>query len=475
MTRWALAALLPLGALAQDWGEGGDDFDFGETPAPAAVQATEEKPWSLDGFVRSDTHFWAERFDDGGDPWAKDRRSLDLAWRYKGQDWRAVLAGHVEHDLVYRRGGFDDATVETYETRYLDGEQFVAASFGPVDVTLGRQIVAWGEGDALSPLDVVNPRDLREPGLADLDDLRLAVAATRVGWFPGAHRFELMVVHEQRFDERPPPLGEFSPFRSIISTGAGQMLLGDKTLRFRDTPGRYGESQNVLLRWVYKGPAVDLGLYAASVLNRQGVVVLDPVALAPMLVGNDAVDEIDFVLDHPRYTMLGTSGATTYDSLLVKWELAVDLDRPLNTGDTSGGIPDVGSEDALLITPMVGLTWRGIADTTIALEWTQSFFPDEPDDLLFPIDEPQTALRVTHEAMRQRLQLSAAATAFGYTAELGWVARAEALYEVFDGIKAGVGYVTFQPPSDDDDASLLTGLDDHDRVFAKLRWDFSLN
>ncbi len=469
----ALLVLLPVLASAQDWGEEGDDFDFGET-TPAVAASPEVSPWSIDGFVRSDTHFWAERFDDGGDPWAKDRRSLDLAWRYNGGDWRAVLAGHIEHDLVYRRGGFDAATVETYETRYLDGEQFVAVAMGPVDVTVGRQIVAWGEGDALSPLDVVNPRDLREPGLADLDDLRLAVAATRVGWFPGAHRVEAMVIHEQRFDERAPPLGEFSPFRSIIASDpAAATLLGDKTLRFVDTPGRFGESQNYLLRWVYKGPSVDFGLYAASFLDRQGVVVLDPVELIPQLAGPDAVD-IDIVLDHQRYTMLGTSGATTFDSFLVKWEVAVDLDRPFNTGDTSQAIPDVGTSDALVVTPMVGVTWRGIADTTLAFEWTQSFFPDAPEDLLFPADEPRAALRVSHDALRQRLQLSAAATSFGYTAQLGWVARAEALYEVFDGIRAGVGYVSYQPARDDDDASLLSGLDNHDRVFAKLRWDFSL-
>ncbi len=446
----------------EGWGDSADDFDFGETPEP---QATTSSAWSLDGFVRSDTHFWAERTD--ADPWAKDRRSLDLAWRFNAHGWRAVLAGHVEHDLVYRGGDHDDATTETYETRYLDGEQFVGAALGPVDVTLGRQIVAWGEGDALSPVDVVNPRDLREPGLADLDDLRLPILATRVGWFPGDHRFEAMVVHEQRFDERAPPTGEFSPFRSIIAGGGpAAALLAGKTLRFVDTPGRFSERQNVLLRWVYKGPAVDLGLYAASLLDRQGVVVLDPVALAS--------DDIDIVLDHRRYTLFATSGAATYDTFLLKWELAFDLDRPFNTGDTSQAIPIIEVDEASLLTPMVGLTWRGVADTAFAFEWSQGLFTDAPADLLFPTDEPQLALRVTHEALRQRLQLAAAASAFGYTAQLGWVARAEANYEVTDGVHAGIGYVTYQPPRDDEEVSFLTGLDEHDRLFVKLRWDFSL-
>ena len=134
----------------------------------------------------------------------------------------------------------------------------------------------------------------------------------------------------------------------------------------------------------------------------------------------------------------------------------------------------IDTTETTLITPMLGLTWRGIADTTLALEWAQGILPDAPDDLLFPADEPQMAFRVTHEALRQRLQLAAAATAFGYTAQLGWVARAEFLYEILDGVKTGLGYVHYEPPRDDDETSFLSGLDDHDRVFAKLRWDFSL-
>ncbi len=475
-----LLVLAPWAAVAQDeegWGDGGDEVGFADTadaatPTTAAAAAT--SPWSLDGFIRSDLHFWAERFDDDGDPWAKDRRSLDLTMRYSGGDWRVVLGGHFEHDLVYAHGTHDEATIETYETRYLDGEQYVNGAFGSVDVTLGRQIVAWGEGDAASPLDIVNPRDLREPGLADLDDLRLPVLATRVGWFPGDHRIEAMVVHEQRFGERAPPLGEFSPLPSFIASNPmAASLLGGLTFRWRDTPGPYSESQNYLLRWVYKGPGIDLGLYAASVLDRQGVIVLDVVEIATAATDPD-VDSIDLVLDHRRYHLAGTSGATTVDAFLFKWELVFDYERPFTTGDRTSAVPMLSAGEANVLTPMAGVTWRGLTDTDLALEWTQAFLLDAPDDLLFPADAPQLALRVTHEALRQRLRLAAAVSVVGYTAELGWFARAEANYEVFDGVRAGVGYVTYQPPPDDEELSFLSGLDNHDRVLAQLRWDFSL-
>ncbi|MDP6945441.1 MAG: hypothetical protein QF464_14935, partial [Myxococcota bacterium] len=91
-------------------------------------------------------------------------------------------------------GSYDTATLETYEWLVNTREVQLAASLGDFEVTVGRQIVAWGEGDMLSPIDVVNPRDMREPGQSDLADVRLPVLASRVGYFTGAHRFELMIV-----------------------------------------------------------------------------------------------------------------------------------------------------------------------------------------------------------------------------------------------------------------------------------------
>ena len=49
---------------------------------------------------------------------------------------------------------------------------------------LGRQIVNWGRSDTVRVLDVINPLDNREPGLVDIEDLRLPVTMARVDYFP---------------------------------------------------------------------------------------------------------------------------------------------------------------------------------------------------------------------------------------------------------------------------------------------------
>lgn len=459
------------------WGEG-DDGGFGAAPTVEIAPPPPPRNASLTGFVRYDIGLWAQRIDDD-QAFAKDRVSLDLAFRWRSDPWRVVAEIHGEYDAAYLadRDRFDEPTLDTYEARILSGEQYAAVSLGAFEITLGRQIVAWGEGDVLSPLDVAGPRDLREPGLADLDDLRLGVLATRIGWFAGAHRVEVMAIHEAYFGERPPPLGEFSPLRAFVTgNDLAAPLLADKTLRYRHAQDRFDPAHTAgLARWVYKGPGLDAGLYVASVLDQQGVVRLPPFEAF-------LDDRIDLELDHDRYLLVGHSGATTLDDWILDWELAASLDRAFNTGDPDaeldlaallGGEPLIGVTEASLLTGMVGVTYGGLADTTIALEAQAGVFFDRPDDLLFPVDVPTFAARFTRLAMREKLRLLATATAFGLTAERGWLLRAEADYAFADGFGAAIGYVHYGTGRDGEFGPFY-GLDDHDRVFARLRWDFTL-
>ena len=421
MRRLLALGLLAAGpAAAQDWGGGddwlggGDEFAGVAEPDAADLKADTSR-WSLTGFARTEQALWTRRLADR--PWAKGRQSLDLSLDYGGEALRLRLAGHGEWDASWLvdRDAADEAQLEVYELRYLDGEQYVATSAGEFEATFGRQIVAWGEGDALSPLDVVNPRDGREPGLADLDDLRLAVLATRVGWFRGAHRIEVMAVHESYFGEQPSPLSDYSPFRAILQRddipAAIQTVLRDHTYRFVHDPERFdAKAQQWLGRWVYKGPGLDFGLHAASVLDRQGVVTLPDVATL-LRPGAD----VDIELRHERYTVVGLSGATSEGSWLFKWEAVGELGKSFNTGDPDAPFnpaspPTLGVEEGSLLTGMLGVTYTGVADLNVALEVQKGVFLDEPADLLFPADAPIFAARAQYQLLDQRLTLTGGAT-----------------------------------------------------------------
>lgn len=443
----------------------GDDMGFGDDRPVAPPPIPEESPWSLTGFLRSDWSLWVERFD--SNPLAKARQSGDVSLRYKRGILRLQVTAHAELDIAYfiDAGRFDGPTKGAYQGLMNTREALIALSLGPVELTLGRQIVAWGVGDFQSPLDVVNPRDLREPGLADLDDLRLAVLATRAGIFSGSHRLELMMIHEADFGYRSPPRGPYSPLGSLISQdpGAAQVLAG-KTIQYEHVQDRFDlDNQQYLLRWMFAGQGVDLGAYWASVLDQNGVLSL-PANPAVLL----AADPLTIDLDHRRFHVVGMSAALPLDDFLVKWELAQRIDVPLNAGNPPLLLR---VERADIFSGLLGVTWTGVQDLTVALEFVKPFVLRGPDDPFFDLEAPSLALRVSYLALAEKLRLNLAFSMIGWTADQGWIVRADFSYELMDALHIDGGFITYQPG---DELGPFFGLETHDQIFIGLRWDFQL-
>ena len=58
------------------------------------------------------------------------------------------------------------------------GRAYATVYLGPIDLSVGNQVVSWGSADALSPVDVINPRDLSYP-IADPASQKLATPMLR--------------------------------------------------------------------------------------------------------------------------------------------------------------------------------------------------------------------------------------------------------------------------------------------------------
>ena len=461
-----------------DSDDSGEGFDFPAIPSAATATAAPPPPppraWALTLLLRSDEALWTERLRRGA--LAKARQSVDVAFSQRWQRLRVLASVHGEWDGAYQfnRADYDAATVDAYASLLLLRETYAALSLGPVELTVGRQIVVFGEGDAISPLDLANPRDMREPGLADLVDMRVPVLATRVGYFQGVHRFEALWIHEAAFGFRTPPMGPFSPLPAVFDDAAARFgvdardLLQDRVLRYAHLGGGFGaDQQQLLLRWVRRGEGVDVGLVAGSVLDQQGVVAgLD---LGALIGGTDP--DVTVPLQHLRYQIIGTTGAWVRGGFLVKWELAYARGRPIGISDLDAVPPTFGYVRRDAVDAMIGVTYRGFRSTTVALELGKTSLRQPADAALFPVDAALTVARIQRSFLRERLDLLGVFMAFGARAQYGWLARAEATALVSEGVHVGAGYVTYHPG---EAFGPFAGLDRHDRLMLRLRWERSL-
>jgi len=451
-----LVACLASAPLARASDEIEDSFDFeepAEEPADAPV-STAPGALSAGSTLRSDWHLWTERSDT---PLAKARQTIDPWVRYQ-RDWLLVrLGARAEYDAAYLvdRDRYDDATLDAYEWLVDIRETYVAASGANARAVVGRQIANWGQADLSSILDLTNPRDYREPGLADLEDIRVPTLATLLEYARGAHRVQAFFVHEARFGFRSPPLG---PFGLLLAVDDIEALVEDRILRWNDSPERFTLSgQQAVGRWQLAAHGIDLSVVVASILDRPGVFAV-PTSLAG--------DDIEVPIDHPRYHVIGTSGALPLSSWILRWEASAELERSVNTHPTTVTL-DVAR--ATLLRALGAVSYSGIDDLTLAVELSAGRFLDEPDDLLFPVQAPVLAARAQWLAWHGDLELLGIAYVNGIEAELGWITRTQASYRLRDGLRATVGFAHFHPGSE---LSPLAGFGTHDRAFAQLRWDF---
>ncbi len=73
-------------------------------------------------------------------------------------------------------------------------EGYLHWSDGPLEIRLGKQIVRWGKTDQLSPVDVLNPEDLREGITWEMEDRKIPVWMSRLRAFRGPFSLEAVFV-----------------------------------------------------------------------------------------------------------------------------------------------------------------------------------------------------------------------------------------------------------------------------------------
>lgn len=447
-------------------GGAADSLGFGP-PGPGAAPAPRpQRDWSVLLATRTEGAGWTQRLDSF--PLAKLRLGTDLSVRFKRGVFRLVVSGHAEYDFAYLVKGdrFDSPTVSTYERQIFPKEAYASLSVRSFDVIAGYQMVPWGHGELLSPLDIAMPRDLRETGLQEPSELRLPVLGTRLAYFRDAHRFELMAIHLPDFGLRPSPGSSFSPLSALFSTseataaGYSAELLHGRG--YRQTTPEF--NQQFLMRYGYAGTGVDLGIYLGMILDQQGVLVSSTEAMQ----SSDTIE-----LHHDRFVVAGTSGSHASGWFSFNWELSADLARPLNVGQLTTVPQTIDSTRAYLINTMAGTSFTGVRDLRLTLELLKPWLVQVQNrtDWLSPPDRPMAAARASYSLFRERLQLAAVATFIGLRLEQGWVLRADASFVIRDGLKVNAGYITYNPGSE---FGPWYGLTSHDRLYVGLRWDYVL-
>ena len=355
-------------------------------------------------------------------------------------DWKAKVGGHGFYDLAYRVKGRDEFTEEVLDTHEdeveLDEAYIQGSLFSNLDIKLGRQIVVWGKADTIRVTDVLNPLDNREPGLVDIEDLRLPVTMTKLDYYFGKWNLGALPVHEIRFNKDPAFGSDFYPLASPLPPG-------------EEPDEGFTESEfGLALKGMFTG--WDISFFGAYFLDDQ-----------PHLerAGAAGMKRV-----HSRLTMVGTSVNLAQGNWLFKGEAAYfeGLEFFALPGETKPRL-DV----------LTGVEYSGFTDTTIIFEVANrhlfefdSRLKDNPDNAVE--DDFQSAIRYNRTFMHDRLELTLLTSVFGLSGGNGDFERVSVKYDLTDQWSVTGGVVLYQSG----DKAMFKNIERNDRLFFELKFCF---
>ncbi|HKI96844.1 MAG TPA: DUF1302 family protein [bacterium] len=437
--------------------EGGFSQDFS---VPSGAQSEAETPpaeriWSLAGFARLDgayayAHDAPPPIPPGQTDWrglSKLRTTLELEFSLEmGPNWKAFVSGQAFRDFVYQLRGEAHYTQQVLDAYQQEGEIREAWVRGtPVpslDIKVGRQIVVWGKSDYIRVTDVLNPLDMREPGLTSLEDLRLPVTMAKVSYYTGPWSLTGIAIPEIRFNKNPVPGSDYFPYPSLPPED-------------KPTNGDGNTEWAASLSGIFSG--WDLAFYWADVFNP------DPY-LAD--ADNNLLNGLQPVQRHARVHMAGTAGNVALGNWLLKAELAQFRGlRFANVPDRTFARTD----------GMVGVEYSGFRDTTLGLEASDRHLLDHVPALdQYPDfqaeDVNQYVLTYQGTFLHDKLTAVGVLTAYGAKAEQGTLQRYQLTYELASALNLTGGVLIYTPGQGDN--FILAAARNNDRAFFELKWSF---
>jgi hypothetical protein len=430
-----------------------DEFEAEDQETQAVLDEKSYLPsfLSIDGYIKLSTVYAYHAHDAAGTDtsWhglTRFRPEIKLIVDADLSDaWQARVSGHAFYDLAYTingRSNFTDDVLDNYETEMMLDEVYLLGSLTrDLDLKAGRQIVVWGRSDNIRITDVLNPLDLRWPGLVDIEKLRLPVTMSKLDYYFKGWSLSGIVLHEVRYNMNPEFGSDFFP--------------GTGPLPGQESPDEGFDIDNtqfaVSLNGIFQG--WDVAFYFADLYAQNGYIApTSPVPAPP------------FEIKHPRIKMLGGAFNIAWGNWLFKTEAAFfDGFEFTNTPDK-----DYSRLDAL-----AGVDYSGLSDATITLELANRHYFDfntrleeGPDFQMEDLFE--WALRISKPYWNDTLNLTFLATILGPTGDDGGFQRFSAEYDLTDSIELTGGLVFYQSG----DLRRTMGIGDNDRVYFEVQYNY---
>ncbi|MGR8931277.1 MAG: DUF1302 family protein [Gammaproteobacteria bacterium] len=351
-------------------------------------------PFVFNGFLMQEAAYSYQR---SNFVLSKFRSSADLTVNAKfTEDWAAKMDFLAFYDAAYSlegRNNFSQRTLDIHETTYLLKELYTDIDITPwMSLRLGRQYFGWGESYNNQISDIGNPRDLRELGLQNVENIRLSVGAAKLTFYGSGWEYNLIAIPEIRPHLIAGEDSEFDPFKGARSD---QVMILDPV-----KPTESLSNTQYLTRLYLSRDWGDVSFYWGEVFDD--FPVLDIYSIGR--------ERIVFQPVYQKIRSYGLFGNLVNGSWSLKFDIARKLDKPFNFNESYLTQQILSNQDSVrayqdknLFQWMVGLQYSGFSETLISLNYFNQLIENYDDTLRDREQSSEVSLFLTRDFMNDKL------------------------------------------------------------------------
>lgn len=358
------------------------------------------------------------------------------------ESWDFVISGSAFYNLAHNiqdRDNYTDNFLEENESELALKKCYLRGSLtDKLDLKFGRQIVVWGKSDNIRITDVLNPLDLREPGMTDIEDLRLPLFMTRLDYYFSNLSLSAHLIHEHR-SHKLPVFGSsyyYLPF----------------ALPDDDDPSWKLKNTELALALAGTFSGFDISLYFADIYDD-----------TPYLNANN--ERL-----HEQILMTGLAANKARGNLLYKTEAAFFDGIRLSAYNQAGTLVN-NSHHYSRLDYLVGVEYSGFKNTSLSFEVADRWFVDFDNDAKKSGKEEHNveyAIRGSRTFLNEIFEISALASLYGTKADDGGFVRVNATYDYTDAIVFDVGVIFYDSGS----SPMLKEIGENNTIFFSVTYSF---
>jgi hypothetical protein len=403
---------------------------------------------SIGGYLESRNQV---RIKDMDDPVSLRQRVWLDCYLSQGQI-RGFASGYFDYDPAVR-----DLTDDNDEIYYVElNEAYLTVDTERIDLILGKKMTRWGTGDGINPMDLINPRDYRDPIASARADARLPIILANGIFLLGPVTLEGVLIPKAEVNKFSLPDSPWEP--KALRDMRRSAELGEIVLAPGEEPDKWFEGAEFAFRisTVWKG--FDLALLCYNGYTD------DPSYHRDYLTDG----RMRFTPRYHRCQAYGFNFAKGFERATVRGELAV---KP-------GLLFSIDSNDLSYKKDSDGLAIRDLYQGVIGIDRTfftnlyinLQFFTDLIEDGKQALASKRKTHGITFEISDTFLDddLTAGFRGTYYTTHEGAACEIFAEYKIGDNWQIAPGYMFFNGPKD----SRLGQFTDNDMIYLRLRYSF---